>query len=161
MSFDEEGSGQLVSGAFMDYCLPRADDLPSFSIDFRCTPNPSNVLGIKDCRESGTCGRHLLSTTRWSMRHGIRGSGISTTRIDRFVFGRRCGWLVEANTPVPLTMTPASAPPAPCTDCAAQSSCYVSASRRHTIGKLGWSKGSPTARRGGGKSGNTGPGRST
>jgi len=41
----------------MDYCLPRADDLPSFSIDFRCTPNLSNVLGIKDCRESDTCGR--------------------------------------------------------------------------------------------------------
>ena len=52
----EEGSGQLLSGSFMDYCLPRADDLPSFSVEFQCTPNPNNVLGIKGCSESGTCG---------------------------------------------------------------------------------------------------------
>ena len=53
--YDEE-SGQLLSGSFMDYCMPRADDLPSFKVDFQCTPNPNNVLGIKGCSESGTCG---------------------------------------------------------------------------------------------------------
>lgn len=52
----EDDSGQLLSGSFMDYCMPRADDLPSFSIDFQCTPNPNNVLGIKGCSESGSCG---------------------------------------------------------------------------------------------------------
>ena len=52
----EPPSGQLLTGSFMDYCLPRADDLPAFTVDFQCTPNPNNVLGIKGCSESGTCG---------------------------------------------------------------------------------------------------------
>ncbi len=46
-------SGQLVSGTFMDYAMPRADDLPSFDLGFnptRCTTNP---LGVKGCGEAG------------------------------------------------------------------------------------------------------------
>ena len=46
-------SGQLLSGTFMDYTLPRADDLPSFDLAFnptRCTTNP---LGVKGCGEAG------------------------------------------------------------------------------------------------------------
>ncbi|MEJ0020386.1 MAG: xanthine dehydrogenase family protein molybdopterin-binding subunit [Acetobacteraceae bacterium] len=46
-------SGQMLAGSFMDYALPRADDLPSFSLDFnntRCTTNP---LGVKGCGEAG------------------------------------------------------------------------------------------------------------
>src|SRR6202000_254294 len=46
-------SGQLVAGSFMDYAMPRADDLPSFQLDFnntRCTTNP---LGVKGCGEAG------------------------------------------------------------------------------------------------------------
>jgi len=49
----EPGSGQLLSGSFMDYALPRADDLPSFDVTFqgvRCTTNP---LGVKGCGEAG------------------------------------------------------------------------------------------------------------
>ncbi len=49
--YDE--SGQLVSGSFMDYTMPRADDLPSFSLDFTVTRCPSNPLGIKGCGEAG------------------------------------------------------------------------------------------------------------
>ena len=50
--FDAE-SGQLLSGSFMDYCMPRADDLPSFDVTLagvRCTTNP---LGVKGCGEAG------------------------------------------------------------------------------------------------------------
>jgi aerobic carbon-monoxide dehydrogenase large subunit len=50
------GSGQLVAGTFMDYALPRADDLPSFVVGFngtRCTTNP---LGVKGCGEAGAVG---------------------------------------------------------------------------------------------------------
>ena len=50
--YDAE-SGQLLAGSFMDYALPRADDLPSFHLDFngtRCTTNP---LGVKGCGEAG------------------------------------------------------------------------------------------------------------
>ncbi len=52
--FDD--SGQLVSGSFMDYAMPRAADLPF--IDFHSEPTPSlnNPLGMKGCGEAGTIG---------------------------------------------------------------------------------------------------------
>jgi carbon-monoxide dehydrogenase large subunit len=37
----------------MDYCMPRADDLPSFRVDTTETSAPSNPLGIKGCGEAG------------------------------------------------------------------------------------------------------------
>jgi aerobic carbon-monoxide dehydrogenase large subunit len=46
-------SGQLLAGSFMDYALPRAENLPSFDLGFngtRCTTNP---LGVKGCGEAG------------------------------------------------------------------------------------------------------------
>jgi carbon-monoxide dehydrogenase large subunit len=46
-------SGQLLTGSFMDYALPRADDLPPLNLTFngtRCTTNP---LGVKGCGEAG------------------------------------------------------------------------------------------------------------
>ena len=45
--------GQLLTASFMDYCMPRADDLPSFHIDTIETVCPSNPLGIKGCGEAG------------------------------------------------------------------------------------------------------------
>ena len=45
--------GQLVTGSFMDYCLPRAQDLPSLKIAMTETKSPSNPLGIKGCGEAG------------------------------------------------------------------------------------------------------------
>jgi carbon-monoxide dehydrogenase large subunit len=53
--FDPE-SGQLLSGTFMDYCMPRADDLPSFESDFIVTPATGNPLGVKGGSESGNFG---------------------------------------------------------------------------------------------------------
>ena len=53
--YDPE-SGQPLTGSFMDYAMPRADDMPSFVTDFQETPNPNNVLGVKGCSESGVCG---------------------------------------------------------------------------------------------------------
>ncbi|MEO1198032.1 MAG: xanthine dehydrogenase family protein molybdopterin-binding subunit [Pseudomonadota bacterium] len=46
-------NGQLVTASYMDYCMPRADDLPSFTVDHTVTPCPSNPLGIKGCGEAG------------------------------------------------------------------------------------------------------------
>jgi carbon-monoxide dehydrogenase large subunit len=46
-------SGQLVTASYMDYCMPRADDLPSFDVGMTVTPCPSNPLGIKGCGEAG------------------------------------------------------------------------------------------------------------
>ncbi|MBV9429945.1 MAG: xanthine dehydrogenase family protein molybdopterin-binding subunit [Bradyrhizobiaceae bacterium] len=45
--------GQLVSGSFMDYTMPRANDLPNFSVETTVTKCPSNPLGIKGCGEAG------------------------------------------------------------------------------------------------------------
>ena len=48
--------GQLLSGSFLDYCMPRADDLPPFRLVFQETPAPSNPLGVKGGSESGAIG---------------------------------------------------------------------------------------------------------
>ncbi len=45
--------GQLVTGSFMDYCMPRADHLPPLKVDMTVTKCPSNPLGIKGCGEAG------------------------------------------------------------------------------------------------------------
>jgi aerobic carbon-monoxide dehydrogenase large subunit len=46
-------NGQLVTGSYMDYAMPRADNLPSFKVDTTMTKCPSNPLGIKGCGEAG------------------------------------------------------------------------------------------------------------
>ena len=48
--------GQLLTGSFMDYAMPRAADLPAFRTGFIATPAPSNPLGVKGGSESGTIG---------------------------------------------------------------------------------------------------------
>jgi carbon-monoxide dehydrogenase large subunit len=50
--YDE--SGQLVTGTFVDYCLPSAADVPSFETDRTETPSPTNSLGVKGVGEAGT-----------------------------------------------------------------------------------------------------------
>jgi carbon-monoxide dehydrogenase large subunit len=45
--------GQLITGSFMDYCMPRADNLPALKVDTTVTKCPSNPLGIKGCGEAG------------------------------------------------------------------------------------------------------------
>ena len=49
----EPGSGQLLTGSFMDYCLPRAADLPMFGWARNTVPCKTNPLGVKGCGESG------------------------------------------------------------------------------------------------------------
>jgi carbon-monoxide dehydrogenase large subunit len=51
-----DASGQLVTGSFMDYCIPRSSDIPSFKIDTRETPCTHNPLGVKGCGEAGAIG---------------------------------------------------------------------------------------------------------
>lgn len=48
-----DATGQLLTASYMDYAMPRADDLPSFRVDHTTTPCPSNPLGIKGCGEAG------------------------------------------------------------------------------------------------------------
>lgn len=46
-------SGQLLSGSYMDYCMPRADDVPSYRVGMTVTKSTSNPLGMKGCGEAG------------------------------------------------------------------------------------------------------------
>ncbi len=51
-----DASGQLVTASFMDYTMPRADDLPSFKLSHTTTLCPGNPLGVKGCGEAGAIG---------------------------------------------------------------------------------------------------------
>jgi aerobic carbon-monoxide dehydrogenase large subunit len=58
----DPGSGQLIAGSFMDYAMPRADDLPPYDLRFngtRCTTNP---LGVKGCGEAGAIAAYPAIT---------------------------------------------------------------------------------------------------
>jgi carbon-monoxide dehydrogenase large subunit len=52
----DSGSGQLLSGSFMDYALPRAGDLPDIEVDFIEIPCGTNPLGVKGAGEAGAVG---------------------------------------------------------------------------------------------------------
>jgi len=49
-------SGQLITGSFMDYCMPRAHDLPGIEFNFNVVPCATNPLGIKGAGEAGAIG---------------------------------------------------------------------------------------------------------
>jgi aerobic carbon-monoxide dehydrogenase large subunit len=52
----DEVSGQLLSGSFLDYCMPRADDIPTMHVETLSTTCTHNPLGVKGCGELGTIG---------------------------------------------------------------------------------------------------------
>jgi len=52
--YDEEG--QLLTGSFMDYAMPRADDLPMMPFHAELVPSTANEIGMKGCGEAGTVG---------------------------------------------------------------------------------------------------------
>lgn len=52
--FDDEG--QLLTATFMDYGMPRADDLPMIEFRNEVVPSTANILGMKGCGEAGTVG---------------------------------------------------------------------------------------------------------
>ncbi|MFO0749199.1 MAG: molybdopterin cofactor-binding domain-containing protein [Myxococcota bacterium] len=52
--YDEHG--QLLTGSYMNYCMPRASDLPSFNVGFHVTACTHNPLGVKGCGEMGAIG---------------------------------------------------------------------------------------------------------
>ena len=73
--YDE--SGQLVNGSYMDYTMPRADDLPSFEIDRTVTPCPHNPLGVKGAGEAGCIGStpavvNAVIDALWKAGHPVK-----------------------------------------------------------------------------------------
>lgn len=70
-----DGSGQVLTGSFMDYQVPRASDLPALNLIQRPTLSPSNPLGVKGCGEAGAAGAcpalmNALVDALWPM--GVR-----------------------------------------------------------------------------------------
>jgi carbon-monoxide dehydrogenase large subunit len=51
-----DSSGQLLTASYMDYAMPRSDDLPSFKLSHTTTLCPGNPLGVKGCGEAGAIG---------------------------------------------------------------------------------------------------------
>jgi len=51
-----DGDGQLVTGSFMDYAMPRAHDVPMIDVSNRPVPTKTNPVGAKGCGEAGTSG---------------------------------------------------------------------------------------------------------
>ena len=49
----DEQTGQLLTGSYLDYVMPRAADLPEFNLGTEVTPCTHNPLGVKGCGESG------------------------------------------------------------------------------------------------------------
>jgi len=52
--YDE--NGQLLTGSFMDYAMPRADDVPNMPFHTELVPSTANDIGMKGCGEAGTVG---------------------------------------------------------------------------------------------------------
>jgi carbon-monoxide dehydrogenase large subunit len=52
--YDDEG--QLITASFNDYCMPRADIMPTFDFGYTEVPTPNNPLGVKGAGEAGTIG---------------------------------------------------------------------------------------------------------
>jgi carbon-monoxide dehydrogenase large subunit len=76
--YDPE-SGQTLTGSFMDYTLPRADDLPAIALAFDEVAEPDNPLGVKGAGESATSGAPAAVMN--AIRDALASAG-STAHID-------------------------------------------------------------------------------
>jgi aerobic carbon-monoxide dehydrogenase large subunit len=65
-------SGQLLSGSFMDYAMPRAGDLPSFDCGFHHVPCTTNPLGVKGAGEAGAVGAPAAVVNALANALGVR-----------------------------------------------------------------------------------------
>jgi carbon-monoxide dehydrogenase large subunit len=75
----DPASGQLLTGSYMDYCMPRADDLPSFTLDHTVTACTHNPLGVKGCGEAGAIGSPAAYINALTDALGIRDIAMPAT----------------------------------------------------------------------------------
>jgi carbon-monoxide dehydrogenase large subunit len=91
--YDE--NGQLQTGSYMDYAMPRADDLPSFNVDHsamtRCTHNP---LGAKGCGEAGAIGSPPAVVN--AVIDALQSGGIKVEHVDMPVSPARVWAAIDA-----------------------------------------------------------------
>ena len=85
-SYDSEG--QLLSASYMDYAMPRASDLPFYTVDHSCqTPCTHNPLGVKGCGEAGAIGSPPAVVN--AVLDAMRSGGKSVDHIDMPVTPQR------------------------------------------------------------------------
>ncbi|MEM8786710.1 MAG: xanthine dehydrogenase family protein molybdopterin-binding subunit [Pseudomonadota bacterium] len=93
--YDE--TGQLLTGSFMDYGMPRADDVPFIPFHTELIPSTANAVGMKGCGEAGTVGA-LAAVTNAALdavwQEGVRRVDMPLTPL------RMWGWLQEARAPL-------------------------------------------------------------
>lgn len=88
-----DATGQLLTASFMDYAMPRADDLPMIDISFQPVPSVMNPLGMKGCGEAGTVG--ALAAVSNAVRDALAPARVG--RVDMpFTPARIWQWLQEA-----------------------------------------------------------------
>ena len=111
---DLRRDGQLLTGSYMDYAMPRADDLPSFVVDTTVTPCTHNPLGVKGCGEAGAIGAPAAIMNAVTDALGVRGSRHAGDA--RSASGARCkaprGRTRRCKSS-PITAPTASPPPLP------------------------------------------------
>ena len=92
----DDVSGQLLSGSFMDYCMPRADNLPRMTVATHSTPCTHTPMGVKGCGEVGTigspaavdqCGGRCAVASR---REPCRHAGVRQSHLAHHAKARRC-----------------------------------------------------------------------
>ncbi|RRH75521.1 xanthine dehydrogenase family protein molybdopterin-binding subunit [Falsigemmobacter faecalis] len=69
-----DDQGQLLTGSFMDYAMPRAADVPMIEVDFAPVPSTANSLGMKGCGEAGTVG--AMAAVANAVRDALASQGI-------------------------------------------------------------------------------------
>ena len=83
--------GQLMTGSFLDYALPRAIDFPRFELHATVTPTPVNPLGAKGVGEAGTLGSTPCVVN--AAVDALRGCGI--THVDMMLRPEKLYWIIQ------------------------------------------------------------------
>ena len=100
--FDRDG--QLLTASLIDYCMPRADDLPSFDFETRNVPSTTNPMGLKGAGEAGSIGStpavmNAVADALWrAYRHRAHrhaGDAVRGVRRDQALARSRLGGIAE------------------------------------------------------------------
>ncbi|MDH3263691.1 MAG: molybdopterin-dependent oxidoreductase, partial [Paracoccaceae bacterium] len=87
-------TGQLLTATFMDYAMPRADNLPMIGFSTEPVPSTANPLGMKGCGEAGTVG--ALAATANAVTDALAARGVPREKVQMpFTPLRVWGWLSE------------------------------------------------------------------
>ena len=86
--------GQLITGSFLDYALPRAIDFPRFELHATVTPTPVNPFGAKGVGEAGTLG-----STPCVVNAAVDAlSGFGITHVDMMLRPEKLWWIIQGGT---------------------------------------------------------------